>query len=184
MDSNHFVPCNLNFSLRRCIAERNTDEWRDQFLEKCFVAPVGERNAKFWYYQMSCKRLFTGRWVTPATWGNQLMWGNPPISFQVEHVYMTGGVIISEIIWTGGLPHLNGLRHLPVVLLPPCKQTLTVDSVTIVGRWRSWGFDWYPFVRAKHQLFYLPMAANLPRLIKPNIFNIQVMFKIWHNYFW
>ena len=65
------------------------------------------------------------------------MWGNPPISFQVEHVYMTGGVIISEIIWTGGLPHLNGLCHLPVVLLPPCKQTLTVDSVTIEGRWRS-----------------------------------------------
>ena len=86
---------------------------KDQFLEKCFVAPVGERNAKFWYYQMSCKRLFTGMWVTPATWGNQLMWGNPPISFQVEHVCMTGGVIISEIIWTGGLPHLNGLRHLP-----------------------------------------------------------------------
>ena len=166
-----------------CWNIRNTDEWRDQFLEKCFVAPVGERNTKFWYYQMSCKRLFTGSWVTPATWGNQLMWGNPPISFQVEHVYMTGGVIISEIIWTSGLPHLNGLRHLPVVLLPPCKQTLTVDSVTIVGRWRSWGFDWYSFLRAKHQLFYLPMAANLPRLIKPNIFNIQVMFKIWHNYF-
>ena len=62
------------------------------------------------------------------------MWGNTPISFQIEHVYMIGGVIISEIIWTGGLPHLNGLRHLPGVLLPPCKQALTVDSVTIVGK--------------------------------------------------
>ena len=35
---------------------------------------------------------------------------------------MIGWVTIWEIIWSGGLPHLTGLPHLPWSSLPPCKQ--------------------------------------------------------------
>ena len=44
------------------------------------------------------------------------MWGNPPVhvlSFYFDYVFMIGGVTIRENIWTGELPHLTGLPHLP-----------------------------------------------------------------------
>jgi len=72
---------------------------------------------------LSCKRdqikdLFTWRLGSPRRWGNPLTWVTRLSILSLVFIWWRlhdRWVTTWEIIWTGGLPHLSVLPHLPGV---------------------------------------------------------------------
>ena len=77
----------------------------------------------------------SARWVTPPWnvymakfdpgWEGYPVWQTGIPTLEGHPTYHVNVIKLKwEIIWTGGLPHLSGLPHLPWGPPPPCKQAL------------------------------------------------------------